>query len=208
MFNVCAELENHFAKSQTMPETKSSHHFVPISCRKITHKLTNKDEEFLQFDFENSSTEEIDIKNTKCFLYVSCIYDTFSWVGIVHSILQGWNPPFSEGLNPPPPLSGCTPSFWEPSKLVYVNCMKHQNEGVTFRTILSQLRISLPLLLILSGSILYPLLTLWLHIAFNVFHEFYLYIYINIYLIMQNHKKGRITYQLRKPTKCLISGSI
>ena len=109
MFNVCAELENHFAKSQTMPETKSSHHFVPISCRKITHKLTNKDEEFLQFDFENSSTEEIDIKNTKCFLYVSCIYDTFSWVGIVHSILQGWNPPFSEGLNPPPPFLGAPP---------------------------------------------------------------------------------------------------
>ena len=41
---------------------------------------------------------------------------------------------------------------------------------VTFRTILSQLIISLLLLFILWGSTLHLLLTLWLDIAFNVFH--------------------------------------
>ena len=50
---------------------------------KIAHKLTSEDREFLQFDFDKSLTKEIDIKNTKCFSYVSCIYNTFWWVGIV-----------------------------------------------------------------------------------------------------------------------------
>ena len=50
---------------------------------KIAHKLTSEDREFLQFDFDKSLTKEIDIKNIKCFSYVSCIYNTFWWVGIV-----------------------------------------------------------------------------------------------------------------------------
>ena len=86
MVNVCADLEDHFAKSKTVPQTRSSHHFVPISCNKIAHKLTSEDREFLQFDFDKSLTKEIDIKNIKCFLYVSCIYNTFWWVGIVTEV--------------------------------------------------------------------------------------------------------------------------
>ena len=83
MVNVCADLEDCFAESKTVPGTRSSHHFVPISRNKTAHKLTSEDREFLQFDFDKSSTKEIDIKNIKCFLYVSSIYDTFCWVGIV-----------------------------------------------------------------------------------------------------------------------------
>ena len=52
--NVCADLEDRFAKSKTVPGTRSSHHFVPISCNKIAHKLTSEDREFLQFDFDKS----------------------------------------------------------------------------------------------------------------------------------------------------------
>ena len=77
MVNVRADLEDRFAKSITVPETRSSHHFVPISCNKIAHKLTSEDREFLQFDFDKSLTKEIDIKNIKCSLHVSCIFDTF-----------------------------------------------------------------------------------------------------------------------------------
>ena len=44
------------------------------------------DREFLQFDFNKSLTKETDIKNIKCFLYVSSIYDTFWWVGIVTEV--------------------------------------------------------------------------------------------------------------------------
>ena len=86
MVNVSADLEDCFAKSKTVPGTRSSHHFVPITCNKIARKLTSEDSEFLQFDFDKSLTEEIDIKNIKCFSYVSCIYDTFCWVGIVTEV--------------------------------------------------------------------------------------------------------------------------
>ena len=79
--NVHADLEHCFVKSKIMSWTKSSHHFVPISCNKITHKLTIKDREFLQFDFGKSLTREIDIKNIKCF-----VYQLYLWY-----ILEGWH---------------------------------------------------------------------------------------------------------------------
>ena len=61
MVNVCADLEDCFAKSKTMPGTRSSHDFVPISCNKTARKLTSEDREFLQFDFAKSLTEEIEV---------------------------------------------------------------------------------------------------------------------------------------------------
>ena len=61
-----------------MPKTRSSHNFVLISCNKIAHKLASEDREFLQFDFDKSLTKKIDIKK-----HISCIYNTFLWVGIV-----------------------------------------------------------------------------------------------------------------------------
>ena len=54
--NVLADLEDHFARSKTMTGTRSSHHFVPISCNKIVS------------------------------MYVSCICDAFWWVGIVTEV--------------------------------------------------------------------------------------------------------------------------
>ena len=71
MVNVLADLEDCFTESKTVPGTRSSHHFVPISCNKIAHKLTNEEREFLQFDFDKSLTKEIDMKNIKCFLRFS-----------------------------------------------------------------------------------------------------------------------------------------
>ena len=82
----CADLEDCFAMSKTMPGTRSSSDFVPISCNKIVHKLTSENGEFLQSDFNKSLTREINIKNIKCFLYVSCIHDTFWWVGILTGV--------------------------------------------------------------------------------------------------------------------------
>ena len=78
--SVCVDLEDRFAKSKTVPVTRSSHHFVSTSCSKIAHKLTSENREFLQFDFDKSLTEKIDIKKIKCFSHVSCMYNTF-WVG-------------------------------------------------------------------------------------------------------------------------------
>ena len=77
MLNVRADLEDCFTKSNIVPGTRSSHHFVPLSCNKFVHKLTSEDREFIQFDFDKSLTEEIDIKSIKYFLYISCIYGRF-----------------------------------------------------------------------------------------------------------------------------------
>ena len=86
MVNVCADLADGFSKSKTMPGTRSSHHYVPISCNKIAHKLTSEDREFLQYDFEKSMTKEINIKDTKCFWYASCLCNIFWRVGIVTEV--------------------------------------------------------------------------------------------------------------------------
>ena len=73
-------------KVKDFPGTRCSHHFVPVSSYKIGHKLTNDNREFLQFGFDKSLTKEIDIKSIKCFSYVSCICDTYWWVGIVPEV--------------------------------------------------------------------------------------------------------------------------
>ena len=87
MVNVHADLEDCIAKSKTVPGTRSSHHFVPISWNKIADKHTSEDVEFLQFDFDKSLTKETDMKNIKCFSYVSCIYNIFWWVGILTEVV-------------------------------------------------------------------------------------------------------------------------
>ena len=58
MVNVCTDWEDRFAKSKTTPETKSTHHFVPISCNKIAHKHTREEREFFQFYFNNRWPEK------------------------------------------------------------------------------------------------------------------------------------------------------
>ena len=100
MVNVCADLEDCFAKSKTVPGTRSSHHFVPIPCNTIAHKLTSEDREFLQFGFDKLLTKEIDIKSISCFSYVSFIYNTFWWVGIVTEANVGEGDPKIEFLHP------------------------------------------------------------------------------------------------------------
>ena len=65
--NACADLEDHFAKSKSVPGTRSSHHFVPITCKKIANKLKSEEREFLQFDFNKSLIEEIDEKTSSVF---------------------------------------------------------------------------------------------------------------------------------------------
>ena len=82
MVNVRADLEERFAKLKTVPRTKSSHHFVPISWNKIGHKLTSEEREFLQFDFDKSLPEEIGIKNIK-FFFACQLY--------LRYILEGWH---------------------------------------------------------------------------------------------------------------------
>ena len=79
MVNVCADLEDDFAKSKAVPGTRSSHHFVTISCNKITQKLTSENRECLQSDFHKSLTEEIDIKTSSVFHQLYLQYILVGW---------------------------------------------------------------------------------------------------------------------------------
>ena len=84
--SVCADLEDRFAKSKTAPVTRSSHHFVSISCSKIAHKLTSENREFLQLDFDKSLTEKIDIKTSSVFRKSAVYTIHFGLVGIVTEV--------------------------------------------------------------------------------------------------------------------------
>ena len=55
MVNVHADLEDCFAKPKTMAGTRSSHHFVPIYCNKIVHKLISEAREFLQVNHSSNN---------------------------------------------------------------------------------------------------------------------------------------------------------
>ena len=79
-----ANLEDRFAKSKTVPGTRSSYHFGPISCNKIAHKLTSQDRQFIQFDFDKSLTEEIDINNIDIVFRMSAV--SFRRVDIVTEV--------------------------------------------------------------------------------------------------------------------------
>ena len=46
MVNVRADLEDRVTKLNTVPGTRSSHHFVSIYCNKIANKLKNEDSFF------------------------------------------------------------------------------------------------------------------------------------------------------------------
>ena len=88
---------------------------------------------------------------------------------LLHSFLQGWipPPPSSEGTHSflgtllfLKPVKKVTPLFLRAIQIGACKLYETlKNEDVTLRTILSQLTISLSLIVILSGSALYLLLT-------------------------------------------------
>ena len=67
---------------KTIPSTRSSHHFIPLSMSKISHRLTSEDEDVDVFDFDNKKaiTNVIELRVSA---YVSCIYNTFWWIGLI-----------------------------------------------------------------------------------------------------------------------------
>ena len=116
----------------------------------------------------SANTSQYGLHSLRVFSSKVCKMDSF---------IQGWNPPpppFSEGIGVPPFSEANLKKYPLFLRAIQIGACKLyktlQNEGVTFHTILYLLRTSLSLLFILSGSTLCLLLTLWLDIAFNVFH--------------------------------------
>ena len=81
-------LEPRFARGDTVPGTRSSHHSVPLSTSTIGHKLSSEDETYV--DTHNFDLPTIlDIGNIRPMQYVTCIHDSAWWVGMVKSVQQG-----------------------------------------------------------------------------------------------------------------------
>ena len=70
MSEVGLKLQGHFDQGQTVPGTRSTHHFIPQS--NIAHKLTSED---ATFPFKNV-IPIMDISELRPSTYVSCVYIT------------------------------------------------------------------------------------------------------------------------------------
>ena len=83
---VRENLKSRFSQGDTVKGTRSSHYFIPQSTSIISHKFTSKDENFADsFDFKNY-TPIVNIDELKQATYVSCVYNTFWWVGMVSQV--------------------------------------------------------------------------------------------------------------------------
>ena len=92
-FDICQEemvvtrmfLEERFIIGSTVPGTRSSHHFVPITSSKIGHKLCSDDQSYV-------STHKFDLptilndRDIVPMQYVTCVLDSVWWVGMIESV--------------------------------------------------------------------------------------------------------------------------
>ena len=85
MQEVRIEMEKRYEDGHTVPGTRSSHHFIPLSPSKIGHKLCSEDESFVDVhDFNIPSP--VDIGSITPSSYITCSYNSFWWVGLIESI--------------------------------------------------------------------------------------------------------------------------
>ena len=78
-------MEKRYEDGQTVPGTRSSHHFIPLSSSKIGHKLCSEDESFVDVqDFIIPSP--VDITSITPSSYFTCSYNSFWWVGLIENI--------------------------------------------------------------------------------------------------------------------------
>ena len=85
MDEVRKSLEERFSRGNTVPGTRSSHHFIPISSSKIAHKLSSEDESHVgTHDFNLPTT--FPLCHIRTMTYVACLCDSFWWVGLVTQV--------------------------------------------------------------------------------------------------------------------------
>ena len=68
-----------FSRGNTVPDRRSSHHFIPLSSSKIAHKLSSENESLARtYDLNLLTTFQLfDIRPMT---YVTCHYNSFWWV--------------------------------------------------------------------------------------------------------------------------------
>ena len=78
-------MEKRFEDGKTVPGTRSSHHFIPQSASQIGHKLCSEDDSFVDIhDFKIPT--RVDIGDFTPSSYISCVYNSLWWVGLVNKV--------------------------------------------------------------------------------------------------------------------------
>ena len=86
---VRKSLAERFSRGNTVPDTRSNHHFIPLSSSsKFAHKLSIEDESHaITHDFNFPTTFQL--RDIRPMTYVSFLYDSFWWVGLATQIDVG-----------------------------------------------------------------------------------------------------------------------
>ena len=85
MVELRERINKRFADGQTVPGTRSSHHFIPQLGSKIGHKLCSEDNAF--FDVHDFKIfRNVDINDVAPSTYIACVYDSAWWVGLVEKV--------------------------------------------------------------------------------------------------------------------------
>ena len=78
-------MEKRFEDGKTVPGTRSSHHFIPQSASQIGHKLCSEDDSFVDIHDLKIPTR-VDIGDIAPSSYISCVYNSLWWVGLVNKV--------------------------------------------------------------------------------------------------------------------------
>ena len=72
-----------FSRGSTVPDTRSSHHFVPLSSSKMAHKYTSEDEFYVDIHDFNLPTL-VELSEITPSTFATCLYNLRWWVGVMY----------------------------------------------------------------------------------------------------------------------------
>ena len=87
MIEVRQTMQQRYDLGKTIPGTRCSHHFIPLSKNKISYKLTSEDIDVKIFEFGFYESSQ-NLNDFNVAMYVSCVYNTFWWIGLITEIDQ------------------------------------------------------------------------------------------------------------------------
>ena len=84
-------LNKRFETSNTVPGSRSHHHYIPLSKNTIAFKRTSEDVKLTHFNLVTgvnplAKFTPIDIKILKPSYFIACNYDSFWWIGMIAAV--------------------------------------------------------------------------------------------------------------------------
>ena len=101
-------LVSHFLLGNTIPGTRSYHHFEPLTNSSIGYKRTSKDSALTGIHyFSNDDHDGLNVNGND---YIACKYDGRWWLGLVEEINNVEQDAYVKFMHPPGPS---TAFFWQ-----------------------------------------------------------------------------------------------